>query len=466
MDKELAESFIDQIESDFTMLEEENVQALLPDEVRPMDSMNLELIKKNRYHYNPFWEKRTASPGFLWANFQVARIESIRMMKKKIDGKLENAHKKSRKPKEIGELAAAVRDVDYGVFIQFYRAGVDSLLQLSTAERKVFSLICLQLMGPYGKDMLHVNVSWKQAQKMMAEEYRQSKHVAHEKYLQERKLMYSRSFMDCISIPENYMSYEVYKRGLRELREQTVEIFHKEKPLPKAKLLYKTKSNGCFLINPLIWFNGNRGQLVKSDGSVPDEKEDWIRNIWNDEVDMEDYLALLGQISTQWLPPGYKTLGDDHLAYDFSTKKVTYQASDRLVLQHVRVTKEQGKRISRGLFVKIYKEGLFPVFTLGKNGMLVLTDIFHAMLQNPSKDKVTVRYTDKWFYYKPGKSQKKESKTGRQAAFYKGLHECIDHSLICRSDTQDTYFINPLFFFVGDRLKLNVSSPGPEEEES
>ena len=468
MDERVEESFFSQTDSDFMLLEEENVQAALPDGVDSRDFkklelpqnlrdfMDLEQIKKNRYHYNPFWEKRTASPGFLWANFQVANVESIRMLKKRIDGKLENARRKNRK-EEIGELSAVLQDVDYGVFIQLYGTGIDSLAYMSTAAKKVFSMICLQLMGPYGKDMQNINVSWKYVQKMMEEEYWLSKHIIYEDYLKERGLEYSKSFMECISICKEYMSYEMYKRGIRELREQTVTVTSQKGPVQKVKILYKTKSNGCFLINPLVLFNGNRGLLVKSNRAMSEEKEEWIRMIWNDGAPPEEYLALLNRISLRWLPPSYKTYGNDELKYDFADKKVTYHEPDRLALKHVLVKKEQGKYTSRGLFVKIYKEGIFPMFTLGKNGMLVLVDIFHAMLRSPSKDKVTLRYTDTRFFYKPAKVQKKGSETGRRAAFYKGLNECISHSLICRSDIPDTYFINPLFFFVGDRVKLRVS---------
>lgn len=477
MDEQMEEIFLDQIESDFMLLEEENEQAVIPDGVDPRDFknlelpqdlrdfMDLELIKKNRYHYNPFWEKRTASPGFLWANFQVANVESIRMLKKKIDGKLENARRKNGKNEEIGELSAVLQDVDYGVFIQFYGTGMEALACMGTAAKKVFSMICLQLMGPYGKDMQNINVSWKHVQKMMEEEYWLSKRIVHEEYLKERGLEYSKSFMECISIPREYMSYEIYKRGIRELRTQTVLVTSKKRSAHTAKILYKTKSNGCFLINPLILFNGNRGLLVKSNGTMSEEKEEWIRTVWDDTAAPEEYLSLLGLISVRWLPPSYKTYGNDELKYDFTNKKTEYHEPDRLALKHVLVKKEQGKYTSRGLFVKIYKEGIFPMFTLGKNGILVLVDIFHAMLRNPSKDKVTLRYTDTWFYYKPAKVQKKGSETGRRAAFYKGLNECIAHSLICRSDIPDTYFINPLFFFVGDRGKLRVSSPLPEDED-
>lgn len=477
MDERMEESFFEQIDSGFMLLEVENEQAAIPDGVDPRDFrnldvqpnlrdfMDLELIKKRRYHYNPFWEKRMVSPGFLWANFQVANVESIRMLKKKIDGKLENARRKSRKEKDIGVLSAVLQDVDYGVFIQLYRTGIDSLLYMSAAAKKVFSMICLQLMGSYGKDMQHINISWKHMQKMMEDEHCLSGHMAHEEYLKQRGLDYSKSFMECISISKDYMSYEVYKRGIRELREQVITIRSTKGPVQKMKVLYKTRSKGCFLINPLILFNGNRGLLVKADGTVPAEKEEWIRTVWADETSPEEYLALLGQISIRWMPPRYKTYGNDELKYDFTNAEVQYHEPDRLALKHVWVKREQGRYTSRGQFVKIYKEGIFPVFTLGKNGTLVLLDIFHAMLRSPSKDKVTLRYTDTWFHYKPGEPGKRGSQKGRLAAFYKGINECMAHSLICRSDVPNTYFINPLFLFVGDRVKLQVSSPLPEEEE-
>lgn len=99
-------------------------------------------------------------------------------------------------------------------------------------------------------------------------------------------------------------------------------------------------------------------------------------------------------------------------------------------------------KIDRAQFVKIYTSTIRGWFDLSKTAMKVFSYI--ACTIKPNQDQFILIFEEcmEFTGYKSKKS------------IIQGLTELIDNDIIARSKTSVMYFINPSFFFNGDRLTL------------
>ena len=99
-------------------------------------------------------------------------------------------------------------------------------------------------------------------------------------------------------------------------------------------------------------------------------------------------------------------------------------------------------KIDRAQFVKLYTSTIRGWFDLSKTAMKVFSYV--AVTTKPNQDHFVLVLEDcmEFTGYKTRKS------------ILQGLAELIDNNIIARSKTSFIYYINPSFFFNGDRLTL------------
>lgn len=105
-------------------------------------------------------------------------------------------------------------------------------------------------------------------------------------------------------------------------------------------------------------------------------------------------------------------------------------------------------------FIKLFSEKLSFLFLLSQPAIRVLGALFMEMSRNTRRDSVMLtERTAAAYAASAGVSLPR-------ASYYKGKRELIEHGLIATSSEPNVVWINPAFFFNGDRLPLiNLSQP-------
>ena len=419
--------------------------------------------KASGFKENPFWIPRSIVPGYWNAYFTSSFTlydKQAFTRKKNILKGVQKAVKKevaANREKNNRIFSAYVKEIlsDMGVFIRLYRSGIDVFATLDAPARRVLALYSLQLFGENGKDVNCIINDYKTAILYLNDYNHQVMDPDNREYLLKNGIDYDDEFKKMIIFPANFINPEKFKRGKRMLSSVTFQYkLNRKKEKLTAKLLYKSKNRKKYYINTEFLFNGNHWNLTK----VPD-LEKILESTWNDpDVSVKDYMEMQRSISVK------ATKGQLHKIpfkkaqkYLVSEKDTNNRWKSGVDESNKWYFEAQGstRYSERAVFIKIYQEGVYPIFSLGKNGMLVLGDVFHQLLSaGHARDRVNLNYNDKYFLYVARDSNSENKDINRRQAFYKGIQECIEHSLICRGRTEGEYFINPLFFFHGNRKDI------------
>lgn len=419
--------------------------------------------KASVFKINPFWVPRSIIPGYWNAYF----TSSFTLVDKQALTRKENIIKGVQKAvkKEIVAnrggntriFSAYVKEdlSDMGVFIRLYHSGIDVFATLDAPARRVLALYSLQLFGENGKDINYIINDYRTAISYLKDYNHQVINPDNREYLMRNGIDYDDEFKKMIIFPDNFITPEKFKRGKQALSSVKFEYkLNRPKGKLTAKLLYKSKNRKKYYINTEFLFNGNHWNLTK----VP-ELEKILESSWNDpDVPVKAYLEMQRSISVRAAKGQlHKIPFKKAQKYLVSEKGTNNKWQPGIDESNKWYFESQGstRYSERAIFIKIYQEGVYPIFSLGKNGMLVLGDVFHQLLSaGHDRDRVNLNYNDKHFLYIARDRNSINKDINRRQAFYKGIQECINHSLICRGRIEGEYYINPLFFFHGNRKDI------------
>lgn len=392
-----------------------------------------------KYSKNPFTTTSNIEISFIRSRIETESTESII--------KLEDYSRAMNR--QIYKRKSVKRIVDWAPYIQLYVAGVDALPSLSANAAKVLAVILRDYIGSRGKDMYYVNASWRNAKNVLKEG---QKPINEEQCELATQGSYPDEILKLIYFPENFLHKRTYDNGLRDLKKVSVKLPETKKyEATYTKFIYETHNTGLYLINPMAFYNGNRAtSLLQSNGRPKDEIWSRIQGMWKDEAGIEEYEMLLGRVPRRWDSPRFKRVKEELPVLSLSPYS-------EIGVDETVVEKMPSSMRSPAYHVKIYLEGLVPIFTLNEGGRLVFRDVFHSLIALSQRgcrpDIVSIHYTDTEFKYEP-KKDAKDPENARRVAFRRGVVECLKNKLLARSEMPDVYFINPLFFFVGKRENL------------
>ena len=424
--------------------------------------------KVERFEKNPFWVPRGILPGYWNVYLTTSRLlcdtQDLTRKKNIISGIQKVAKEKAAADRKRGKRIVAGKMVEFfsdmGVFIRLYGAGIDVLAKLDVPARRVLALYSLQLFGEHGKDVDYVINDYKTAVSYMKDYNWQKINPDNQEYLRRNGFDYPEEFKKLILFPDNFINPEKFKRGKQALASVKFQyVLKSSKKEFTAKLLYKTKTRKKYYINTEFLFNGNHWN-ISSNPYKESLRFKILESSWDDpDVSVNDYWLMRKSISVRLVRKQQLRQISFKKAKKYLSREkgVNNQWETGIGTSNTNFFEDQGKTSysERASFIKIYQEGVYPIFSLGKNGMLVLVDIFQQMLASGhDKDWVAINYTDKHFLYEASKRDTENEDINRRQAFYKGVHECIEHSLICRGRNEGEYFINPLFFFHGNRKDI------------
>lgn len=132
-----------------------------------------------------------------------------------------------------------------------------------------------------------------------------------------------------------------------------------------------------------------------------------------------------------------KVIGKDKSKFiavgDSKTGELTNLNTDGVIMGETHVVEAEQ-------FIKMYAQGMAMVFNLGVSAQKVFACIYREMAKNKNCDTVFIPYRKDMGF----------SKT----TYYKGIKECITAGLLAQSVSPSLYFINPSYFYNGDRLLL------------
>lgn len=118
---------------------------------------------------------------------------------------------------------------------------------------------------------------------------------------------------------------------------------------------------------------------------------------------------------------------------DAKTGELTNLNTDGVIMGETHVVEAEQ-------FIKMYAQGMAMVFNLGVSAQKVFACIYREMSKNKNCDTVFIPY--------------RKSMGFSKTTYYKGIKECIMTGLLAQSVSPSLYFINPSYFYNGDRLLL------------
>lgn len=443
---------------DFLVQQDLDIEHLLNANLGIKNGYTLDAIKKGKhYEENPFCNVTLLAPVLKANQILLDIITDIKKVNinKKIKKELEQQGKKLGDQYYRIKSELYVQDRNY---LKLYKDGIQVLPLLGAPAQHLWAAILLQLLGSERKESTYVKVEHRSLLKDI-EEYN-AKLDSAKKLLSEQKENdgYTEDLLDAIRFPDGFLTYNIFWNGRKKLEDLTFPLPCKEWKGSSvlAKALYKSVNKDLYYINPRLMFNGQRNAYATLKGVFPSYFRENLLSVWaEEEVTVEMFEKMCKSIPFYNDKQIKKTPIDKTipiLVYNPIEKTNVLQKQTDFTLYHVVKDKER--------YIKVYLDGIVPIFTLNKNGMLVLCDVLAQLLEGSrANDVVELHYTDTNFLFTPKKEgrTKKEIQMARYQAFRDGIKNCIDHSLICCGKTSQEYFINPIFFFCGNRANVRYT---------